>query len=112
MSAWSHQKRVNFEKAFYQFLDNVYINSKDTGSRTRLGDHIFEAQSRFVTTILDGLEEDIHDFYILKSRQLGLSTISRAFTTFYLGVHDGLSGATVWDTDSNKNSARFPSRLG
>jgi hypothetical protein len=105
MSSWTRQKRETFEAAFYEFLGTVYINSKDLG-KTCLGDNIYEAQRRFISTVLDGLEEDIHNIYVLKSRQLGLSTISRAFTVFYLGMHDGLGGATVFDTDENKNNAR------
>jgi hypothetical protein len=56
--------------------------------------------------VLDGLEQDIHDFYVLKSRQLGITTIARALSTFYLGIHRGLSGALVFDSTENKNLAR------
>ena len=94
MPGWSPAKRQAFEKSFYVFLDYTYIDSKDTGGRTCLGKHITWGQRHFITCVLDGLEQDIHDFYILKSRQLGLSTISRALSTFYLGAIRGLRGAT------------------
>lgn len=104
--AWSRKKRIAFERAFYEFLNNCYIDSKDTGGSTCLGDNIFYGQRKFITDVLDGLEQDIHEFYVLKSRQLGISTISRALSTFYLGVTDGLRGALIFDTDGNRLEAR------
>ncbi len=105
MAGWSHEKRVAFEEAFYAFLANCKINSKNLGF-VSLGDNLYYGQKRFITAILDGLENDIHDFYCLKSRQLGITTICRAFSTFYLGIHKGLSGALVFDSNENKNLAR------
>ena len=105
MAGWSHQKRVAFEEAFYAFLSQCRINSKNLGF-VSLGDNLYFGQRRFITAILDGLENDIHDFYCLKSRQLGITTICRAFSAFYLGIHKGLSGALVFDLNENKNLAR------
>lgn len=89
-----------------EFLSHCRINSKDTGADTILGDNLFEGQRRFLTTVFDALEADIHKIYVLKSRQLGLSTISRALSVFYLGMHKGLPGSMVLDTDPNKQAAR------
>ena len=106
MAGWSHQKRVAFEQAFYTYLDNCEINSKDHGEPIILGQHLMYGQRVFITAIFDGLEQDIHDFYCLKSRQLGITTIIRALCAFFLGVHRGLTGALVFDTNENKNLAR------
>lgn len=105
-NGWTHKKRVAFEDSFREFISHCYINSKDTGSNTCLGENLFNGQIRLMNCIFDGLEEGIHKFYVLKSRQLGISTLARAFSTFYLGMHDGLQGAIVFDTDTNKNTAR------
>jgi len=105
VAGWSHQKRVAFEQAFYAFLSQCRINSKDD-SFISLGENIYYGQRLFITAIMDGLERDIHDFYCLKSRQLGITTICRALSTFYLGVHRGLSGALVFDSSENMNLAR------
>jgi hypothetical protein len=105
MAGWSKAKRNAFEEAFYSFLSSCRINSKNLGF-VSLGDNLYHGQRVFITAILDGLEQDIHDFYCLKSRQLGITTIARAFSTFYLGIHKGLSGALVFDTNENKNLAR------
>lgn len=105
MSGWTKQKRQRVEKSFYQFLNLAYINSKDDG-RICLGEHLFDGQIKFITTVFDALEEDIHKIYVLKSRQLGLSTIARAMSVFWLGVHVGLKGALCFDTSPHRESAR------
>ena len=105
MAGWSSSKRKAFEKAFYTFLDNCWINSKDAGFIC-LGKNLYEGQRRLLTEIFDGLEQDIHKFYILKSRQLGITTITRALNIFYIGVHKGLKGALVFDTAPNREEAR------
>lgn len=103
---WSPAKRDAFRQEFFTFLSQVYIHSKETGGNTCLGDRVYGAQMRALDGIFDGLVSGVHDFKILKSRQLGISTISRAFSLFWLGVHDGLQGAMVFDTDANKENAR------
>ena len=105
MAGWTRQKRESFEKAFYAFLNSCYINSKNTGF-TCLGENLYDGQRRFITAVLDGLEQDKHKFFCLKSRQLGLSTISRALSIFYIGIHRGLGGALVFDSSENRESAR------
>lgn len=105
MSGWSAKKRTAVEEAFYQFLSHCYVDSKDFG-RICLGQNLYDGQIRVITEIFDALEEDIHDIYILKSRQLGISTLVRALTVFMLGVLPGLKGALVFDTAPNRDEAR------
>jgi hypothetical protein len=106
MAGWSHHKRIAFEEAFYAFLNTCEINSKDHGEPIILGKYLMYGQRLFVTAIFDGLEQDVHDYYCLKSRQLGITTIIRTLCAFFLGVHRGLTGALVFDTNENKNLAR------
>jgi hypothetical protein len=106
MAGWSRQKRRAFEDSFMEFLRYCKINSKDTGADTILGDNLFDGQRRFLNCVFDALENDVHKIYVLKSRQLGLSTISRALSVFYLGMHNGLPGSMVLDSDPNKQAAR------
>jgi len=105
-SGWNQSKTTAFRAAFMDFLKYVKINSKETGSDTVLADAIYEAQQRFLDCIFDGLAEDIHDFKILKSRQLGVSTMSRALSMFWLGMNPGLQGAMVFDTQAHREEAR------
>ncbi len=105
MAGWSKRKRQTVERNFYLYLDKCVINSKDAG-QVSLGKSLYEGQRRVITQIFDALEQDIHRVYILKSRQLGISTLIRALTIFLLGVSHGLKGAIVFDSESNKNQAR------
>lgn len=105
MAGWSRQKREKAELAFYQFLNRCFVNSKDAG-RICLGSSLYDGQIKFITTVFDALEQDIHKIFVLKSRQLGLSTIARALSIFYLGTHEGLKGSLVFDTAPHKESAR------
>jgi hypothetical protein len=105
MAGWSREKRLRTEKAFYQFLDNAYVFSKERG-RFCVGKELYDGQRRVISEIFDALEDDVHDIYILKSRQLGMSTIIRLLTTFLAGLNPGLNGAIVFDDDKNRVKAR------
>ena len=104
--AWNPEKVAVFREQFYEFLNHVQVNSKELGP-ILLGDHIYQAQRRFFETIFEGLSRDIHDFKHLKSRQLGISTGSRALTLFWNGIHSGLKGYMIFDTDAHKEEARL-----
>lgn len=103
---WNPEKVAVFRDSFERFLEHVKINSKELGGGTVLAEHIYRAQQMFLDGVFDALSEDIHDIYVLKSRQLGLSTITRALSLFWLGMHDGLQGAMVFDTAYNTSRAR------
>lgn len=105
MAAWNPEKVAAFRDSFYDFLNYVPISSKEKGQMI-LGENLYRAQHIFYETIFEGLSADIHDFYILKSRQLGMSTSTRGLSIFWLGIHDGLRGAMVFDTAFNTASAR------
>ncbi len=105
MAGWTKAKRQRVESAFYQYLGRAYINSKDAG-RLCLGANLYQGQRDVITQIFDALEAGIHKIFILKSRQLGISTIIRALVIFLLGIHRGLKGAIVFDTDQNKSESR------
>jgi intein/homing endonuclease len=103
---WDASKLEIFRDEFMDFLNCCEIHSKETGGHTILGENIFGSQTRLLNGVFSGLAEGIHDFKVLKSRQLGCSTFARAFALFWMGVHDGLSGACILDSDGNKEAAR------
>ena len=105
MAGWSHEHRELVEQAFYAFLSRCYVNSRD-GGRICLGEELYEGQRKVVTDIFDALENDIHEIWILKSRQLGISTIIRALIVFMIGIHRGVKGALVFDSAQNREEAR------
>lgn len=106
MTGWNAAKVEAFREGYADFLDRVTIDSKDTGGGTNLGQNIYQSQERFYDAVWSALSNDIHDIKCLKSRQLGISTACRPLVTFWMGVHDGLQGAMIFDTDAHKEAAR------
>lgn len=94
MAGWSSSKIAAYRSAYLNFTSHVRINSKEIGE-CALGETRYDAQKIMLNGIFNGLGEDIHDFTIGKSRQLGISTESRAFTLFWAGMHTGLKGYFV-----------------
>ena len=94
---------------FLDFIGYMTISSKelDSAKPVPLLDVLYTAQYRFLEEVAEGLDRDIHDFKILKSRQLGISTISLALDVFWASVHDKLQGALITDTDANRDKFRI-----
>lgn len=94
---------------FLDFIGNMTISSKelDSSKPVPLLDVLYTAQYRFMEEVAEGLDRRIHDFKCLKSRQLGVSTISLALDVFWASVHDKLQGALITDTDGNRDKFRI-----
>ena len=103
---WTPERVAVFREEFGGFLNVCKVNSKEVGPMV-LGENLYDAQNRFLDFVFDCLSKDIHDIKHLKSRQLGVSTISRALTLFWAGVHDGLRGYMVYDTQPHTEEARL-----
>jgi hypothetical protein len=104
--AWTAEKVATFRANFEAFLKHCFINSKETGGHTCLGEHVYTAQKMALDAIFKGLSEDKHDDKFLKSRQLGISTITRALIVFWCGVHRGAQAAMVFDDSKNTENGR------
>lgn len=94
---------------FQDFIGNMVISSKelDSSKPVPLLDVLYTAQYRFMEEVAEGLDRGIHDFKCLKSRQLGVSTISLALDVFWASVHDKIQGALITDTDGNRDKFRI-----
>ena len=96
-------------KLFSHFLENLRIDSKEAPAEsaqegTKL--NLWESQQRALDFIGNGLDDGIHFFVILKSRQLGISTITLAILLFWLAIHPRIFGALVIDNDENSQAFR------
>ena len=93
---------------FEAFVKDLRISSKEVSSVDERGVklNLWESQKRFLREIATGLDDDIRIFLNLKSRQLGITTISLAIDVFWLAFHPNLIGALVSDTDKNRNKNR------
>lgn len=92
---------------FKKFLRNLRIQSKhavDDPDGTGIELKLWTSQSMVLEQICEGLEQGIHQFYILKSRQLGVTTITIAITLFWLALNPNTVGCMV--SDSDKSAAK------
>ncbi len=97
-------KQPKWLNLFERFIEPLRIDSKEVegeadGRGAKLS--LWMSQRRFLEEIAEGLEQDQRTFICLKSRQLGISTVSLAVDLFWLAMHPGMMGALVADNDSN-----------
>jgi hypothetical protein len=94
---------------FHRFISELRIASKEVSSGTDPRGSkmsLWTSQQRFLDLVIDGLADGVHDFTCLKSRQLGITTVSLAIDLFWLAVHPGMLGALVVDTETNREAFR------
>lgn len=105
-AGWNAAKVKAFRAAYMNFRKHVTINSKELG-QIKLGEvPMYGSQKRFLDCVFDALARDIHDIKILKSRQVGITTETRVLSLFWLGMHPGLKGSLVFDTNPHRDEAR------
>jgi hypothetical protein len=93
---------------FMKFIEHLRISSREDPSDDPRGSplKVWNSQKIFLKELADGLSKGIRIFYVLKARQLGLSTISLAIDIFWLSMHDNLIGALVVDSEKNREVFR------
>lgn len=100
---------IDWLPAFKKFIKFLKIQSKDApsgldGAGTDL--NLYGSQMRFLEEMAAGLAEGVRIFYCLKSRQLGVTTISLAIDVFFLAMFPGTRAALVVDESRNAESFR------
>ena len=98
-----------WRKLLLDFIDHLRIVSRD--SAATLGEagtkiKLWNSQRRILDEISAGMDQGIRKFYVLKSRQLGSSTIFVIILLFWLALHPKMKGALVTDTDKTRDSFR------
>ncbi len=90
------------------FIADIRISSKEVASTDGKGSPLvlWESQKRFIREIGEGLDQGIHKFVCLKSRQLGITTVSLAITVFWLAVHPDLIMCLVTDDEKKREANR------
>lgn len=92
---------------FRKYIRELRITSKHAASDpdgTGIELKLWTSQQRVLEDVCKGLENGIHIFYILKSRQLGVTTITIAITLFWMALHPNTIGCMV--SDSDKSAAK------
>ena len=105
-----YARRQPWVRALFMYLQQVRIDSKEVESidDERGGSelNIWDSQLRFLLMLCEGLDDDIHEFFVLKSRQLGLTTIGLVIITFWVAVHSRVIGCIVADTNETAKGFR------
>jgi len=93
---------------FKEFAGDLRIRSKNVSATDDRGVPfvLWESQKRFLTYLAEGLDDGIRIFYFLKSRQLGITTISLAIDLFWLATHKHLDAALVTENEQNRDKNR------
>lgn len=91
-----------------EFVADLRIDSKEAVATDDRGVklELWDSQSRFLNQIGTGLDVGQRTFNCLKSRQLGVTTISLAIDVFWVAMHSGLIGCLVTDTEANRDANR------
>jgi hypothetical protein len=90
---------------FLGFCRALKIDSKERGVIS-LGESMLGTQKWVLERIVRGLEEDVHEFDILKCRQAGISTFCLALDLFWLFKHNGISGMLAVHEDTARDQFR------
>jgi len=106
VEGWGTARAEATKAAFYEFLNHCRITSKESSEAIVLGHHLYDSQIRVIDAVFAGLAIGKHDFKVLKSRQLGISTIVRALMLFWAGIFE-VKGALVFHTREALDDARL-----
>jgi terminase large subunit-like protein len=93
-----------FDRAEYnRFCSFLRIDSKEFGTvpLRHLGTQLY-----LLDEIEEGLSRGIHDFVVLKARQLGISTESWALDLYWMFKHPGLRGTLVTHDEETREESR------
>jgi len=102
-------KSTKWVKLFNNFIGDIRISSKEVSSQDERGTklELWQSQRRFIHEVGSGLDRGVHKFNCLKSRQLGVTTVSLAIDVFWLALHANLIGCLVTDTEKNREANRM-----
>ena len=102
-------KSSKWVRLFETFIKDIRISSKEVVSTDGRGAplDLWESQRRFMHEVGEGLDSGIHKFNVLKSRQLGVTTISIALVdVFWPAMHPGIIGCLVTDDEKKREANR------
>ena len=102
-------KSSKWLRLFEAFAADLRIKSKELITADPRGAPLdmWVSQKRFLQEVGEGLDNGIHVFNCLKSRQLGVTTISLALVdVFWLAMHPNMPGVLVCESEKNREKNR------
>ena len=102
------RKATKWIELFHHFIVPLRIFSKEFSTSGDGGTplELWDSQKRFLNELALGLDDGVRSFTCLKSRQLGITTISLVIDVFWHAMYPGTRGALVTDTESNRDENR------
>ena len=98
----SHQDNP-IRRGVYDLLSSVEIDTKEEG-RTHVDPWM--SQRRVIDAVTQGLQEDVHEFVILKCRQVAITTVCSVIELFWSLANPGVQGAIIADRTDNLERLR------
>jgi len=80
----------------------VSVKPGERGAQLKL----WRSQHRILDEIAKGMDEGVRKFYVLKSRQLGSTTVFVVILLFWLAMHPKTKGALVVDHEGTRDNFR------
>jgi hypothetical protein len=93
----------SLRQGLYDLLSSVEIDTKEQG---RCHVQPWPSQRMVLDTIADGLENDVHEFVILKARQVAITTVASVIELFWCLAHPGIQAAIIADRTDNLERLR------
>lgn len=94
---------ATIREGIYDLLSNVEIDTKEEG-RTHV--EPWPSQRLVIDGICKGLEEGVHEFVILKCRQVAITTVCTVIELFWALANPGTQGAIIADRTDNLERLR------
>lgn len=90
-------------EGLYSLLSAVEIDTKEEG-RTHV--EPWMSQRMVIDAVAKGLEEGVHEFVILKCRQVAITTVAAVIELFWCLANPGVQGAIIADRTDNLERLR------
>lgn len=90
-------------QGLYHLLASVEVDTKEQG-RTHIDP--WPSQKLVIDAVARGLQEGVHEFCILKCRQVAITTVASVIELFWALANDGVQGAIIADRTDNLERLR------
>jgi hypothetical protein len=90
-------------RALERYCSHLWVSSKEKGLCPL---YLYGTQKYFLSEVVRQLNDGIHFFYVLKSRQQGITTVCLALDLFWLTINPGTQGSFVVEEDKKLHNHR------
>jgi hypothetical protein len=95
--------KPSIRQGIYALLSAVEIDTKEGG---RCHVDPWMSQRLVIDAVAKGLEEDVHEFVVLKCRQVAITTVCSVIELFWALANPGVQGAIIADRTDNLERLR------